>query len=449
MTRTPITAELATRGLLPWALLLGLSFFFGLAFEEFQANAGQKWPGGIRSFPLLAVIGALLYELEPERPTLLGIGLLSLTIWLGLYYWRAMEDAAPDGLPNVGLMVPICGVIAYLIGPISLAAPPWMATGLTVVSVLLLTARATLHAMARRIELAEIVNAGRFLLLTGLVLPLLPDHPVTNLTAITPYEAWLATVAVCAVSYASYLLRRYAFPHGSGLVIAALGGVYSATVTTIVLARRARNDAEMAQEARTGIIVANAVMYFRLLAIIAVFDGPLALMLTPAMVVLSALGSLLAGMSYWSTRRRVSQTMSPTTIVPNPLGFGTAASFGILFIVVSLLAAFMMRRFGSEGRYALAGVVGITDINPFVLSLAQHGVAPLQDAARAGAILIAVASNNVFQAIYAGLYSGGRTGPAVVMGLLLLAAAGLSAAFITTHILVEPNPHGAIVFYPR
>ncbi len=433
MIRTPITTELATRGLLPWALLLGLSFFFGLAFEEFQASAGQKWPGGIRSFPLLAVIGALLYELEPERPTLLGIGLLGLTIWLGLYYWRAMKNTAPDGLPNVGLMVPICGVIAYLIGPISLSAPPWMATGLTVVSVLLLTARATLHAMARRIELAEIVNAGRFLLLTGLVLPLLPDHPVTNLTAITPYEAWLATVAVCTVSYASYLLRRYAFPRSSGLVVAALGGAYSATVTTIVLARRARNDAEMAREARTGIIVANAVMYFRLLAIIAVFDGPLALMLTPAMVILSALGGLLAGMSYWSARRRVPQTMSPTMIVPNPLGFGTAASFGVLFIVVSLLAAFMMRRFGSEGIYALAGVVGITDINPFVLSLAQHGVAPLQDAARAGAILIAVASNNVFQAIYAGLYSGGRTGPAVVMGLLLLAIAGLSAAFITAH----------------
>jgi len=34
-------------------LLLGLGFFFGLAFEEFHAGSNQARPGGIRSFPLL------------------------------------------------------------------------------------------------------------------------------------------------------------------------------------------------------------------------------------------------------------------------------------------------------------------------------------------------------------------------------------------------------------
>jgi hypothetical protein len=36
-------------------LLLGLGFFFGLAFEEFHARSNQKRPGGVRSFPLLAL----------------------------------------------------------------------------------------------------------------------------------------------------------------------------------------------------------------------------------------------------------------------------------------------------------------------------------------------------------------------------------------------------------
>ena len=38
-------------------LLLGLGFFFGLAFEEFHARAKQARPGGVRSFPLLALVG--------------------------------------------------------------------------------------------------------------------------------------------------------------------------------------------------------------------------------------------------------------------------------------------------------------------------------------------------------------------------------------------------------
>jgi uncharacterized membrane protein (DUF4010 family) len=45
-----------------------------------------------------------------------------------------------------------------------LTEPPWVAIGVTVVAVLLLTAREKLHGFARRLELSEI-----FLILTGLV----------------------------------------------------------------------------------------------------------------------------------------------------------------------------------------------------------------------------------------------------------------------------------------
>src|SRR5207244_7919492 len=113
----------------------------------------------------------------------------------------------PEGRPNVGLMVPICNVLAYLLGPVAIAAPPWVAIGVAVTAVLLLTARERLHGWARRIETQEIVTAGKFLLLTGLVLPFLPKEPVTQISGLTPHQVWLAVLAVCTVSYASYLLQ--------------------------------------------------------------------------------------------------------------------------------------------------------------------------------------------------------------------------------------------------
>ena len=181
-------------------------------------------------------------------------------------------------------MVPICNMLAYLLGPVALAEPPWVAVGATVAAVLLLTARQELHGFARRVELGEIVNAGRFLLLTGFVLPLLPDTPVTDLTHITPHQVWLAVVAVCTVSYASYLLQRYVAPRGARMMVALLGGLYSSTATTLVLARRARAEPNAVRQAETGIVLATAVMYLRLLVIIAVFDQPLALALTPRLL---------------------------------------------------------------------------------------------------------------------------------------------------------------------
>lgn len=420
--------------ILPWLLLLGLGFFFGLAFEEFHARSHQKRPGGIRSFPLLALAGGLLYRLEPAPPLLLEGGLLSLSAWLALYYWRHMNETEADGLPNVGLMVPVCNVLAFLLGPVALAQPPWVAIGTTVAAVLLLTAREELHGLARRIELFEIVNAGRFLLITGLVLPLLPDTPVTRLTHITPYQVWLALVAVSTVSYASYLLQRYLVPQGAGLLTALLGGLYSSTVTTVVLARRARAAPETRTEAQVGIVLANAVMYARLWAVVAVFDLHLALALAAPLAGLSVLGLLLAGGWYWAggqrprgrlARGRPEAPGAPLPAAVNPLGLGTAATFAALFVAVSVVSAVVMRRFGIGGIYALAGLIGLTDINPFVLSLAQHGAGGIPEAGRLAAVLLAASSNNLFQAVYAAAVSAGRVGIAPVAGLALLAAAGV------------------------
>jgi uncharacterized membrane protein (DUF4010 family) len=404
-------------------LLVALSFFLGLAFEEFYARANQRRPGGIRTFPLLALIGALLYLLDPTHLVPFSVGLLALSAWLTCFYWQHLGETDPEGFPNVGLMVPTCNVLAYLLGPVTLSEPPWVAIGVTVAAVLFLTSREALHGLARRIELSEIVNAGRFLLLTGFALPLLPNSPVTDLTSITPRQVWLAMVAVCSVSYASYLLQRYVAPSGATLLAALLGGVYSSTATTVVLARRTRTNSLAVQEAQTGIILATSVMYPRLLVVVWLFNQPLALALAPILLGLSALGFLMAGVWHWIGRER-HKDVGPIAPPANPLGLGTAATFALLFVAVSIASTWAEQQFGTAGVYTLAAVIGISDINPFVLSLAQHG-AGMPNNAGATAVVVATASNNLFQAAYATAYSGGCTGWAPVVSLAVLAACGI------------------------
>jgi uncharacterized membrane protein (DUF4010 family) len=309
-----------------------------------------------------------------------------------------------------------------------LAEPPWVAVGATVAAVLLLTARHELHGFARRIELGEIVNAGRFLLLTGFALPLLPDTPVTDLTPITPHQVWLAMVAVCTVSYASYLLQRYVAPPGGGLLVALLGGLYSSTATTLVLARRMRGAPADARETEAGIVLATAVMYLRLLLIILVFNRPLAVVLAPPLVGLSALGCVTALGWYWLGGRRTHD--APAAGAPaNPLELGTAATFAVLFVVISVATAWATQRFGAAGIYALAGIVGVSDIDPFVLNLAQGDAARITVQVGAGAILVAASSNNLVKAVYATVYSQAHARFSVIV-LVLLAACGIATAAV-------------------
>ena len=412
------------------ALLLGLSLFLGLAFEDFFARTDTKRPGGIRTFPMLALAGGVLYLFDPTHFLPFTAGLLVLGAWLAIFYRQHVREQNEEGEPNVGLVVPILNVQAYLLGAIALALPPWIAVATTVTSVLLLTGREKLHALARRIAVKEIVTAGEFLILTGIILPLLPNEPVTTLTSITPHQAWLALVVVSSLSYVSYLAQRYWPTAARGLWMAALGGLYSSTATTVVLARQAKTGSAMRRQAQAGITLATAIMYLRILAVVAFFNMPLARGLALPLSGLSLAGLVVCALQYRFAKPAPhdakTQRLPPSG--GNPLELGPAALFAFLFVAVSLLSKWAATQFGTSGIYSLAAIVGVTDIDPFVLNLAQGGTSGMSDSALAAAILVAASSNNILKAAYAAFFAGGRATAGSAAVLLLLAIVGVAIA---------------------
>jgi uncharacterized membrane protein (DUF4010 family) len=415
-------------------LLIGLSFFLGLAVEDVYARLGRDHPGGVRTFPLLALSGAVLYTLEPRYALAFIAGLGVLGAWLHAYYRGQVEGtAAPgaagravpsDARAGLGIIVPVTNLLAYLLGPVVLLTPGWFSLGLTVTAVLLLGARDALHDLAHRIPLTEITTLGKFLILTGIVLPLLPNEAVVPWTPITPHQAWLAVVAVATLSYASYLVQRLIPSAQSVLWAAALGGLYSSTATTVVLSRRIRRAPSRSGPAEAGIVLATALMYLRLVIVIAIFDVDLALGAAPWLGALALLSLALAAWVYAAGRGKTRPDAGDLAPPGNPLEFSTAGIFALLFVALSLASVWVHRHYGHAGVYALAAAVGVTDIDPFVLSLAQGG---LHDASRhvlITAVLVASSSNDFLKAIYAVGFGGWRRSARAAVALVATALAG-------------------------
>jgi len=125
-----------------------------------------------------------------------------------------------------------------------------------------------------------------------------------------------------------------------------------------------------------------------------------------------------------------SNDLTPADEAPrNPLELSTALIFAVLFVVVTLAAAWARIRFGQVGIYALAGIVGFSDIDPFVLSIASGGQASLPAGAAVTAILIAASSNNVLKAVYTAGFAGFRATAAAIGALTVLAIGGIAAAW--------------------
>jgi len=409
--------ELAGRLLLS----LALAVFVGLAFEEVYKRQERSSPGGIRSFPMLAMAGAMLFLIEPQHALAFVGGTFALALWL-----QAYVRSAPT-TPNAGsLMIPASNLLAYVLGPVALTQPPWVAVAVSVSAVLLLGTREQLHRLIQLVPQDEVLTAGKFLVLVGIILPLVPNEPVTTATSLTPFKVWLAVVAICALSYASYLLQKYVRVHNATLLPAILGGLYSSTVTTIVLAKRLREAGAARPDLSAGIVAATAVMYVRLGVVIALFDARFALALAPALGLLFSLGVALS-LNEW---RRMTEGASADVSVPvvNPLQIPTAVIFAGILVLISLVTAWTRANFGQDGILVLAGVVGITDIDPFVVNIAQGGVTGLSVATLSAAVLIAASANNIAKAVYAVGFGGRQSAGRPAALLLIMALAGFAAA---------------------
>lgn len=406
---------------LAWRLLLttALAIFLGFGFEETYKREERAVPGGIRTFPLLALGGAALWLIEPHYAAPFVAGLLALALWL----YGAMRTTGPS------LMIPASSALAYILGPLALTQPYWVPVAIAVVSVLLLGGRERLHGLIQQLPRDEVFIAGEFLILVGVILPLLPNRQITALVPLTPYQVWLAVVAVCTLSYLSYLLQKYSPLRNAALLSAVLGGIYSSTATTIVLARQQRETDKARGELAAGIVAATAVMYVRIAIVLALFNLRFALDLSPALGGLFLAGAVIASVMWYLARRKEGDEalrVSPA----NPLQLQTAFVFALLFVVISGISAWTKAVFGSAGLLAVAGVVGFSDIDPFVINIAQGGVHGLSPATLGAAVLISASSNNLAKAAYA--VGFGRVGAArrAAAVLVLLALAGFAVAFV-------------------
>jgi uncharacterized membrane protein (DUF4010 family) len=397
-------------------LVLAASFLIGLEREEKKQNEEQPSFGGVRTFPLFGLVSyALAVISAPDRLAWI-LGFVVIGGFLVVSYHHKLAVAK-----QAGVTTEISGLLTYVVAFLVFRHDYWFAGTVAVTCVLLLELKQGLEGLAKRIAPDEIFTFTKFLLLTVVILPIVPDQDLTRFH-LNPFRVWLVVVAVSGVSFGSYVLQRLLKGRGGVMLSALLGGAYSSTVTTVALARRAKG-AEQPLLYAGSILGASGVMYVRLVLLTAIFDVGLAVRVAPGFGALA----VTAGLGGWIVARRSDGHARDDARGPerNPLALKAAVLFAVVFVVVMVLTVLARESLGRAGLYALAAIMGVTDVDPFILGLAQGGPAATPTAIAASAITIAAASNNVAKALYAFGFADRATGLRSLLLLLLLAGLGL------------------------
>lgn len=399
---------------------LFLCFLIGLEREEHRASEqGERSYsfGGVRAFPLIGLIGYSMALLSGQQLLPLTVGFAVIGAFLWLSYRHKLETTQEPGVTTE-----LSGLATYVVGALVSRDQFWIATTLAILSMLLLELKDFLENLATKIPGEEIFTFTKFLLLTCVILPIVPDRGFTSFD-LNPFKTWLIVVAISGVSYGSYLLEKVAKGKGGVRLAAVLGGAYSSTFTTFVMAKRART-LKTPHGYSGGILMASGVMYFRFLVLVGLFNGTLARQLLVPFLVLGAIG--VAGGWAWTELPDGGEGGAPATyLTKNPLELASAFSLAIIFAFMIVATNYAVMRLGRQGIYGLAAITGLAPVDPFIMGLTQTAGNLTPMALATGGVIVAAASNNFAKAFIALALADPKTGKQSLLLLLALTALGL------------------------
>ncbi|MDQ5957131.1 MAG: hypothetical protein QG614_106 [Patescibacteria group bacterium] len=384
--------------------VLVILFSFSLGLQEHQRFANKKELqtfGTDRTFTLIGIFGFLMLVADVKHLILYTIGFVIIGIMLGIFYYEKITLNARFGMTSI-----ILGLITYGFPLLIMNSPRWLSLLFFVVVIILTGMKDKLQKLSSKIESKEFTTLALFIIISGVILPILPSNNIPFLS-ISPYQIWLAVVAMSSISYFSYIFRKYVFPKSGLLITGILGGIYSSTATTIILSKKSKDDAHHANKYSGAIIMATAMMYIRIFALFFIFSKQAAITFLPFFLFLTITTILTALWIYNMTKNGEGTISNEIFKDKNPLEFNMAIIFSILYMAFSFLTDLIITRFGTEGLNLMSTLIGFVGIDPFLINLFQGHYA-ISSTVIVLATIQAMTSNNILKTVYALYFASHR-----------------------------------------
>jgi len=419
------------RELLTVALDFATTILLGalIGIEREKRKAEEEKTGhiaGLRTFILLALLGAAAGWLSRtlSTPWILAAALLIVGAVVVAGYFVTARSSQ-DGR---GLTTEIAAVVVFLLGAMVMLGYETLAIGLGVVTAAVLAYKQPLHGFVEKLGWDDVYAGVRLLIATFIALPLLPDQTIDPWGALNPYKLWLLVILISSLSLVGYVLTRLLGASRGVALTGLVGGLASSTAVTLSFAKEGREKPGIANALACGVLLAWAVMFVRVLVLVAVVNRALLAPLLVPFLVMAVTVGVFAAFYYFrdgSTEKRASA--KGEVDVKNPFSLMAAAKFGALFAIILLAVKIVQQTMPPSGLYAVAALSGLVDVDAITLSMAE--LAQSGEAHTAViAIVIASLSNTLVKCGMAFVVAGFALGKPLLMATVATLLAGLAAA---------------------
>ena len=350
-------------GLEPWAqnaLSVGAGLATGVlvglerGFKLRNQKEGYR-VAGVRTFSLLGLGSGVAGLISQNQPIASAAVLLAMLAYLAIAY-------APKLKAKGDVTSPIAAAATIAVAFLGGMGMVGLALACAAIIVLILALRDEVHGFIDRLDEKDIKALARFGVIALAILPFLPDANFGPYDAWNASKLWWVVILVTGFSFAGYIANRiFGTKHGT-IATAIIGGAYSSTAVTQSLAQRlGTQEAGGAEPA--GIALASAVMYVRVLVLVAILAPrllvPFSIAIAPALAI-----AWLAG---WWLYRTAPHQEGPAP-PGNPIALVPALTFLVFLALAAVAARWAAARFGQEGIAVLLLIMGSLDVDAAIVT---------------------------------------------------------------------------------
>jgi len=411
---------------LGFLVALAAGVLIGLERQQDLGSERKTGIGGVRTFPLIALAGAMSAFLSqalgvwPIIATLLILGAL-----LAVSYDK--EWTRKD---HPGIITALAALITFLLGVLALLpalpldAPHryLLIVGSAGVVMALLSLKERLHHVVQQVSDADIYATAKFVILALVVLPLLPDRTYGPLNVLNPFHTGIMVVLIAGISFLGYLCTRVIGPTRGLATTGIVGGFVASTAVTMSMADQTRKDPHLALPGATAILGASSTMFVRMLVIVSLLQPDLFLMLLAPLGSMAISGYVMSFFLY--SKAQGTGTDRPDISHRNPFELRPALGFGLLYAGVLFISKAAQTFLGDRGLYASSLLAGTTDVDAITLSIVRLQQDGLLAATAATAITLAAMTNTIVKVLLAGWFGGKTLMKYVAPGMIVILATG-------------------------
>lgn len=403
------------------ALTIGLLVGTERGWRDREEREGGR-VAGIRTFSLIGLLGGVSALLAQESSALVIAAVFVPVVALIIVAYVLDHRQSQD----LGTTSAFAMMLVFALAAWSTYGQTVVAIATTIVVTALLSYKPTLHRLLQKVTTEELFSGIKFLMISAVLLPMLPNQGYGPWEAFNPFWIWLMVVLISGLSFAGYIAIRLVGDRMGTLITAVAGGLASSTAVTVTLSHFARRHRGKSLFIG-GILVAAIIMFGRVVVEVALVNRDLLRVLWLPFAFMT--GALSFGV-LWLWLRQRKEVSEQSHEYQNPLQLTMALKFGALLTLILLLSEAMQSWFGDQGIYVLAIISGLMDVDAITLSLSKMANNNLSHQVAAVGIVLASAVNTLVKGLIFTFVVGFRQSIWLLIFLLGATIPGVLLAFL-------------------